>query len=298
VIQSLAGKKAIKTGVKGPEEEELLRRFMPRFEEAYAMYNRREFISPDPLEMLYLYSGTRDREAAGIAVSSIAYGRVAQILKSAGRIFSVLGPSPSEFLKNTGVKQLEKEFSGFRHRFTSGREIAAYLAGIGSILREYGSIEKCLSDCLESASDVLNGLTCLAEKLRDRSGLGKNFLVPSPRDGSACKRFFLYVKWMTRSDDVDPGGWTVIRPRDLIIPMDVHMFRICSSLGLTNRKTADLKSALEATEHFRNVLPEDPVKYDFVLTRFGIRRELDEKVFVDLCLEGDEHVEYTKEQRQ
>ena len=76
------------------------------------------------------------------------------------------------------------------------------------------------------------------------------------------------------------------------------MFRICSSLGLTKRKTADLKSALEATELFRKVMPEDPVKYDFVLTRFGIRSELDEKVFVDLCLEGDDHVEYAKEQRQ
>jgi uncharacterized protein (TIGR02757 family) len=298
VIQSLAGKKTILNGDKRPQGEELLRHLIPRFEETYAKYNRREFISPDPLETLYMYSGTRDREIAGIVVSSIAYGRVAQILKSARRIFPILGPSPSEYLKSTGVKQLEKEFSCFRHRFSSGREIARYLAGIGSILREYGSIENCLSDCLERASDVLDGLTCLAEKLRERSGLGKNFLVPSPRDGSACKRFFLYIKWMTRSDDVDPGGWTVIRPSDLIIPMDVHMFRICSSLGLTKRKTADLKSALEATELFRKVMPEDPVKYDFVLTRFGIRSELDEKVFVDLCLEGDDHVEYAKEQRQ
>ena len=70
--------------------------------------------------------------------------------------------------------------------------------------------------------------------------------------------------------------------------MDVHMFRMCSCLGLTKRKSPDLKTALEVTGLFRLFLPEDPVKYDFVLTRFGIRREMDAKAFVNTCLEGDE----------
>ncbi|MBR1486168.1 MAG: DUF2400 family protein, partial [Synergistaceae bacterium] len=39
----------------------------------------------------------------------------------------------------------------------------------------------------------------------------------------------------------------------------------------TNRKNADLKTAIEITEGFKKICPEDPAKYDFVLTRFGIR---------------------------
>jgi hypothetical protein len=31
---------------------------------------------------------------------------------------------------------------------------------------------------------------------------------------------------------------------------------------------------LEATQAFREINPEDPLRYDFVLTRFGIRSEL------------------------
>jgi hypothetical protein len=47
-------------------------------------------------------------------------------------------------------------------------------------------------------------------------------------------------------------------------------------LGLTRRKQADLRTAVEITEAFRKLSPGDPVRYDFVLTRFGIRKDLDQ----------------------
>jgi len=48
------------------------------------------------------------------------------------------------------------------------------------------------------------------------------------------------------------------------------MFKIAKLLKLTNRKTNNLKTAIEITEKFKIISPKDPVKYDFVLTRFGI----------------------------
>ena len=93
--------------------------------------------------------------------------------------------------------------------------------------------------------------------------------------GSACKRLFLFLRWMVRCDQVDPGPWKGVPAHRLIIPMDTHMHRISRLLGLTERKQADLKCALEVTRFFRNLVPEDPVKYDFALTRPGIRAPLD-----------------------
>ena len=52
------------------------------------------------------------------------------------------------------------------------------------------------------------------------------------------------------------------------------MHRIGLSLGLTRRKNADMRTALEITRAFRSIAPEDPVRYDFALTRFGIRSDL------------------------
>ena len=63
-------------------------------------------------------------------------------------------------------------------------------------------------------------------------------LVTAPKDGSACKRLFLYLKWLVRHDDVDPGGWEVLRPSELIVPTDTHMHKIGMQLGLTKRKNA------------------------------------------------------------
>ncbi|MBU1712361.1 MAG: DUF2400 domain-containing protein, partial [Proteobacteria bacterium] len=55
---------------------------------------------------------------------------------------------------------------------------------------------------------------------------------------------------------------------------DVHMHRISRLIGFTNRKQADMSTALEITSCFRHLAPEDPVKYDFALTRFGIRADM------------------------
>ena len=265
---------------------ERLRPLLPFLEETYTEWNRQEWISPDPLELVVLYDGIEDRETAAIIASCLAYGRAGQIVKSVSCILKSLGPFPSTFLKEAHREHLLSLCSSFRHRFTSGEEMGGMLGALGDILREHGSIEKYLGTCMMETPDLVNALSLLAEGVRRRAGMKGTFLLPSPADGSACKRLFLFLKWMVRCDDVDPGGWTLLSPADLIVPLDVHMFRLCSVLGLTGRKQPDLKAALEVTEAFRTIVPSDPLKFDFVLTRFGIRREMNEQIFIQKCLEG------------
>ncbi|NLB82678.1 MAG: TIGR02757 family protein [Synergistaceae bacterium] len=262
-----------------------LRSLLPLLEENYIKWNRREWISPDPLELVLAYNRVDDREIVAFIASSLAYGRAAQIVKSASSILATLGSSPAAFLRQSPAGYLRSLCSSFRHRFTSGEEMGGLLAALGDILREHGEIEIYLEKCMAGSSDLLQGLSVFTEGLRRKACMKGTFLIPSPAGGSACKRLFLFLKWMVRHDDVDPGGWTLLSPADLIIPLDVHMFRLCSALGLTARKSPDLKAALEVTEVFRSVLPSDPLKYDFVLTRFGIRREMNEQAFILKCLE-------------
>ena len=73
----------------------------------------------------------------------------------------------------------------------------------------------------------------------------------------------------------DPGGWDQVGPEKLIYPIDTHMHRIGTMLGATMRKTADMKTALEITGFFRRFDAGDPVKYDFALTRLGIRDDME-----------------------
>jgi uncharacterized protein (TIGR02757 family) len=60
----------------------------------------------------------------------------------------------------------------------------------------------------------------------------------------------------------------------LIIPLDTHMHRISLKLGFTTQQQANMRTALKITSGFKKIVPEDPVKYDFVLTRFGIRNDM------------------------
>lgn len=61
----------------------------------------------------------------------------------------------------------------------------------------------------------------------------------------------------------------------LIVPLDTHMHRIARQMGLTRRNQADMRTACEITDRFRSISPMDPVRYDFALTRLGIRQALD-----------------------
>jgi len=84
----------------------------------------------------------------------------------------------------------------------------------------------------------------------------------------------LYLRWMARRDSVDPGPWGGVPAAKLVVPLDTHMHRVALRLGLTRRKQPNGATAVEITRAFRRVVPDDPVKYDFALTRPGIRREL------------------------
>ena len=250
-------------------------------EELYADYNRREYVSPDPLEFLYLYDSPVDREVVGLIASSLAYGRVASILSSVRKVLSLLGSSPADCLASCGDEYLGRALSGFVHRFTAGEEMARFLHGIGRTLNEHGTLERLFLDSMTEQSGVSGAMEGFADAILKYSGLEQSHLLPLPSKGSACKRLCLYIRWMVRCDDVDPGGWGGVSLSDIIIPLDTHMYRITRGLGFVSRSSADGRAAVQATEGFRRLRPDDPVRYDFALTRFGIRTGMSVEELLD-----------------
>ncbi len=247
-----------------------------KLENVYELYNKREFISPDPLQFLYDYPELKDREIVGLIASTLAYGRVQQILKSIEKILKEMGRSPFEFVMNGSLESFRKTFDGFKHRFTTSEDMALMLAGIKNVIVEYENLENCFVAGMKSEDDdIVPAMKFFVEQIAAYFPDCKTYLLPHPAKGSACKRMNLYLRWMARCDDVDPGGWTKVSTSKLLIPLDTHMNNICRSHGLTKRKNADLKAVGEVTEAFRAVNPTDPTKYDFALTRFGIRDDMD-----------------------
>jgi uncharacterized protein (TIGR02757 family) len=238
----------------------------------YRRYNRRQYVHPDPLEFLYRYPDLRDREIVGLIASSLAYGRVAQILKSVEAVLKHMGRSPAAFLRKSSSAQLARTFRGFKHRFTTDVELVSLLSGMKCVAEEYGSLNGCfLAGYNIGDESILPALAKFTAKLKCCG----NYLIPVPESGSACKRLNLFLRWMLRKDAVDPGGWEGVSGDKLIVPLDTHMARIGQALKLTIRRTPDMRMALEITDSFRKFAPNDPVKYDFALTRFGIRSDME-----------------------
>ncbi len=79
---------------------------------------------------------------------------------------------------------------------------------------------------------------------------------------------------MVRRDAVDPGPWRHVPASKLLIPLDVHMFNMATELGFTGRKSGSLNACLEITDDFRRFSPDDPARYDFALTRYGINPDV------------------------
>lgn len=254
-----------------------------RLFELYKTYNRREFVHPDPLEFLYDYDDPADREIVALIASSLAYGAVRQILRSVKSVLDRM-ESPNAFLRNSSRQLLIDTFKDFKHRFTTGRELATMLYGVKKVVERCGSLHACFAEGSKREHEtVIPGLSAFVNELSSVFDGKPRSLLPSPEAGSACKRLNLFLRWMVRQDEVDPGGWNSVPASKLVVPLDVHMYRISFALGFTRRKQANLRTALEITSAFREIAPEDPVRYDFCLTRLGIRDDLNPTEFLESC---------------
>ncbi len=252
-------------------------------EALYRAYNRRRFVHPDPLEFLYLYPAPEDQEIVGLVSACLAYGRVTQILASVVRVLEMMKDgsspgSPRAWLETARPADITARLESFAHRFTTGAEMAALLVGIKRAVARHGTLERLFAGGAGRGDETtLPALAAFVADLRALSGGPCPSLLSSPADGSACKRLNLFLRWMSRKDAVDPGPWAARLPRErLVVPLDTHLFRIAGALRMTSRRQADLKTALEVTDAFRSLRPRDPVRYDFALTRLGIRRGRDD----------------------
>ena len=264
----------------------------------------------DPIAFLFPYPRPEDREIAGWIASAFAYGRVETIRANVKRILESLGPNPSETLD--GVVDFaafaRERLAGFRHRFHGARDAAVLLFAIAQARRESGSVGAFFQrEWRDEDKDVAGLLSRAVARLtafdfrpaggsrRLREDSPARFFFPDPADGSACKRWNLYLRWMVRKDALDFGLWPSIPTDRLVIPTDTHIHLVSRRLGLTRRLTPDWKTARAITDALKRFDPADPVRFDYALCRIGIfgichprvsRSRCAECVAADSCTTG------------
>jgi uncharacterized protein (TIGR02757 family) len=239
------------------------------------------FLATDPLAFVRRFASSDDREVVGLVASSLAYGNVKTIAASLERCLTWMGPRPAEFARRTATREAVRSLGRFRHRWTTARDVACLVHFAGQMLDSHGSIGHFFSESYVP-KDMASSLSRFATRALalDHGGLyraralpanaGVRFFFTNPATG-ACKRLNMYLRWMVRPDDgLDLGIWPQVPTRDLVVPLDTHIYRIGRHLGWSQRRTPGFRTALDITARLARVEPDDPVKYDFALSRMGI----------------------------
>jgi len=226
----------------------------------------------DPILFPHRYSSFEDIEASAFLASTFAYGNVKSLCAFADRLLTMLGPSPSSFLRRgpRAVDELAKHKPYYR--FHKSLEILAVLTVLARI---YSSGETLYSTFLKSYDEhrtmreVQSGFI---RDLRSQSEVPLKFLLPSPEDGSTCKRMNLFLRWMVRRDGIDFGLWREIPPSFLIMPTDTHIGRIAYRFRWIKTPSLTWSKAEQITNVLRKFDPEDPTRYDFSLCHESISK--------------------------
>jgi uncharacterized protein (TIGR02757 family) len=228
-----------------------------------ARTNTPAFIADDPVQFPRRYSAPRDIEAAAFLAATIAWGRRDIILRSARRMFGLMGGSPYDYLMSGGWKKLGNSCV---HRTFFETDLAYFCRGLAACFQTYGSLEKLFS----GERDIFEGIARFRKAVAQGNSGKYTKHIADPQKNSACKRMHLALRWLVRDDGiVDLGLWKSIPPARLCIPLDVRVARVSRGLGLLERKSSDRKAVEILTARLREFCPEDPVKYDFGLFGMG-----------------------------
>jgi uncharacterized protein (TIGR02757 family) len=266
-------------------DESLLRSTLDRL---YAGFNMPDS-AVDPIQIVRRYRRPDDREIVGFCAAALAFGRVASVLQSIGRLLAIMGERPTDYVRTFDPERQRAAFAGLVHRWIGAADLMALVWILKQILDRSGSIEAFFLEGDDpSASDVAAALDSFSTRAlaldvtavyglprrrrrasaEDRHGV--RYFFPRPSAGSACKRLNLFLRWMVRRDALDLGVWTGVAAARLVVPLDTHVIRVGRCLRLTRYTSPGWAMARDITRALSRLDPLDPVKYDFSLCHLGM----------------------------
>ena len=233
-------------------------------------YETKDFIKNDPIQFPHRFRDKQDVELAGFIASLFAYGNRKMFIAKLNDLFNRADNDIANYIKNGDFENLK----GLEYRFCFVYDIIPIFDILHGLYDESCGLEELFKYGWENAVDYLNFFQVVVDYFYSRApkNVGRGFyhMLPNPTNGGAMKRINMFLRWMIRKSAVDLGIWSFMQPKDLLIPLDVHVARVSRSMGLLNRKSNDFKAVIELTNKLKDFSPDDPVKYDFAMFAFGV----------------------------
>lgn len=239
-----------------------------------AAYNTPAFILPDPVSIPHRFSQQQDIEIAGLFAAIFAWGNRTIIIKKALELMQLMDNAPYAFCLHHTDNDLRRLLH-FKHRTFNPTDLLYFIQFLHQHYQQHQSLETAFTKNMKQGEPniegALNSFYTYFFSLPDAPArTGKH--IAAPFKGSTCKRLNMYLRWMVRTDahGVDFGIWKNIHPSQLVCPIDLHVARVATRLGLLHRKQIDWLAGIELTGHLKKFDPMDPAKYDFALFGLGV----------------------------
>ncbi len=235
----------------------------------------------DPVWFAHRFSAGADREVVAFIAAALAFGRVQSVLNSIDGMLTVMGPSPSSFVREFDPVARPQALRSPRASLDQWPGLRGTGVDPSPDDRAERLLEGFFADGLpEDAVDISAGLQSFSTRAlamdlkpiygRSKPQPGVAYFFSRPSSGGACKRLNLFLRWMVRHDRVDLGVWSKVRPGQLIVPLDTHVIRVGQCLRLTTLKSPGWRMAADITASLREIDPVDPVKFDFSICHLGM----------------------------
>ena len=197
-----------------------------------------------PRQILGNGGSLQDIEIAAVFAAHFAWGRRAMIVRDCTRLMDEMQWRPADYVMAGEWRDDDTSI----HRTVKWSEVARICANLRGFYLSQPSLE------------VLS-----PAQMRTR-------IYGQKEDPKAAnKKINMLRRWMVRRDGkVDLGLWKATDPASLIMPLDVHVYNQACELGLTDRKSKDITTALQITDVFRQIWPDDPLLGDFALFGYGV----------------------------
>lgn len=254
-----------------------------------ARYKTPAYIEADPIQFPHRFAhDPRACELSAFIAALFSYGRRESIIETLNTIFRLTDQDPAGFLASFHPKKDARLFSHFVYRFNTGEDLVFLWRRLQWVYREYGSLENLMAS--QSGGDLKARLAGLTDALLDGQpppSYGVKFLFAHPKNGGACKRMNMFLRWMVRQDvqadsRVDLGLWQhALSPSDLVVPLDTHVLKMNRLLELTPNQSGTWQTAQAITDVFRRFDPVDPVRYDYALFGFSVAQGSDQARLAD-----------------
>lgn len=227
-----------------------------RLKTAADKYECPSFIEGDPIRFPHRYVKARDIEVSAFISAWMAYGSRKVFLEVLERLHRIMDGAggPYRFVVSGSWRSLKNE--GCLYRFYKWADFIALCRRLADVYSRFESLE----ELFVPGEPLDNGVVRLCGEFEGVNG------IPVAGSTSANKRLYMFLRWMVRKGSpVDFGIWNRVSPAQLLVPVDTHVYTVARSLGLTSRRSTDLKTSIEITGKMIEIWPEDPARGDFAL---------------------------------